>query len=154
MGGCCVRRMPNRKTLLVLAAFVLLLTFLFFYIDGKKNSFGLEQLVNEMKHKGYEVEVVNASMDFLSGSRKRIKTGDEVIDVYQYVNNFFMERDAKGITPEGSGYDGLLRKVRVSWVGPPHFYKKGKIIVQYIGDNKKITSDLKDILGEPFAGYR
>jgi len=35
----------------------------------------------------------------------------------------------------------------------PHFYKKGNIVVQYIEEDEKIISDLKDILGEQFAGY-
>jgi hypothetical protein len=139
-----------KKIILVLLAFVLML--LLFSNDSRNNAF--EQLVSEVKSKGYEVEVVNAPRDFLSGTRKRILTHNETIDVYLYRTHFTMERDAKGITLDGFGYDGLLKKVRVSWVGKPHFYKKGNLIVQYIGSNDEIISDLKDIFGEQFAGHK
>lgn len=136
---------------LVLIALVVILSFLFFSNQYRNNAF--EQFVSEIKSKGYEVEVKDVSKDFLSGTRKRILTSNEAIDVYLYRSSFTMERDAKVITPDGFGYDGLLKAVRVSWVGDPHFYKKGNIIVQYIGSNKEIVSDLKDIFGEQFAGY-
>ncbi len=35
----------------------------------------------------------------------------------------------------------------------PHFYKRGSLIVQYVGEDEKIISDLGDLLGEQFAGY-
>jgi len=43
--------------------------------------------------------------------------------------------------------------MKVDWVSFPHFYKKGSIIVQYIGEDEKMISDLKDIFGDQFAGY-
>lgn len=134
----------------VFVALVVVLAFLFISNEYRNNAF--EQLVSEIKSKGYEVEVMNASKDFLSGTRKRILTNNEAIDVYLYRSSFTMERDAKGITPNGFGYDGLLKALRVSWVGEPHFYKKDNIIVQYIGSNKRVIYDLRDILGEQFAG--
>lgn len=137
---------------LVLVALMIFLTFLFLNTSYRNN--GFEQLVSEMESKGYEIEVIDASKGFLSGTRKRILTNDEAIDVYLYRSSFTMERDAKGITPNGSGFDGLLKAVRVSWVEAPHFYKKGNIIVQYIGSNNGIIFDLKDILGEQFAGHK
>jgi hypothetical protein len=42
----------------------------------------------------------------------------------------------------------------VSWVSYPHFYKKGCLIVQYVGKNENIISDIEDILGEQFAGFK
>ena len=64
-----------------------------------------------------------------------------------------MEQDAERIDVGGSSYETEGRGINVSWISLPHFFKKGNIIVQYIGENKVIISDLTDILGEEFAGY-
>ncbi|EHI99965.1 hypothetical protein CDLVIII_3403 [Clostridium sp. DL-VIII] len=49
---------------------------------------------------------------------------------------------------------GEQKTKSVSWISYPHFYKKGNIIVQYIGKNEQIISNLKTILGEQFAGIK
>ena len=42
--------------------------------------------------------------------------------------------------------------MEIEWVSKPHFYKKGSIIVNYVGEDEKILDDLKDIFGTQFAG--
>ena len=65
-----------------------------------------------------------------------------------------MENEVKYIDSDGSGYSNGFKSVEVSWSSPPHFYKRWSIIVQYVGKNEKIISDLKNILGEQFAGFK
>jgi len=38
------------------------------------------------------------------------------------------------------------------WMAAPHFYRRGRIIAIYLGASAKVTSELKRILGPPFAG--
>jgi len=38
------------------------------------------------------------------------------------------------------------------WVAPPHFYKAGRIIVLYVGENAAVTEALDTVLGPQFAG--
>ena len=40
----------------------------------------------------------------------------------------------------------------VNWVATPHFYKTGKLIVLYVGDNMTVISTLETVLGPQFAG--
>lgn len=44
--------------------------------------------------------------------------------------------------------------IEIEWPKNPHFYKKGKIIVQYIGEDKEIVTDLDKIMGKQFAGIK
>lgn len=140
--------------------FILIAVMLFEGCQGKKNmgignekeSFGLKQFENEMKEKEYKFEVKNVDKDFLPASRKRMTMEKDVIDIYIYNSNKEVENDSKRIGKDGSNYSNGNRAVTVDWVSDPHFYKKGSIIVQYIGINEKIINDLKDILGNQFAG--
>jgi len=38
------------------------------------------------------------------------------------------------------------------WIGAPHFYKKEKLLVLYIGDNDGVLKALEGALGRQFAG--
>ena len=65
-----------------------------------------------------------------------------------------MESDSLIIDNNGFGYSRNHTAVNLSWISYPHFYKKGNIIVQYIGKNEKIISNLQNILGKQFAGIK
>lgn len=122
--------------------------------QNSKNTFDIEQFANEMKCKNYKFELKDVGKDFLTTTRKRMIIGNEALDIYLYSNNKKMEDEAKFIDSDGSGYSNGAKSIQVEWVATPHFYKRGCIIVQYVGKNEKIISDLKNILGEQFAGYK
>ena len=63
-----------------------------------------------------------------------------------------MENDAARVDPNGCSFKFENKEVYVSWIDKPHFYKSGRLIVIYIGQDKTITSLLEDILGKQFAG--
>lgn len=118
------------------------------------NTFNLEQFENKMREKNYNFQMQDAENYFLPTTTKRMIIGSEGIDIYLYNSNKEVEDDAKRIHSDGFGYRGSTRSVEIDWISYPHFYKKGNIIVQYVGENKKIISDLKDIFGQQFAGYK
>jgi hypothetical protein len=41
---------------------------------------------------------------------------------------------------------------KIFWVGAPHFYKQGRLLVLYVGDNAKAKKTLDAVLGQQFAG--
>ena len=122
--------------------------------NDSENTFNIEQFANEMKAKNYKFTLEDVEKDFLPTTRKRMIIDTESIDIYLYNSNKEVENDAKRIDADGGGYSDSTKSVKVSWTSYPHFYKRGNIIVQYVGVNEKIISDLKDILGEQFAGYK
>jgi len=150
--------MRNLIKKIVLLAVVLWVVFAYIYRnDIIDNTFNVEKFKIEMKAKNYEFQLIDVENDFLPTKRKRMVIGEETIDIYLYSDNKKMEKDAKNIDSKGCQYTStgvFSRSVNVSWVSYPHFYKKGKIIVLYVGTNEKIISDLKDIFGEEFAGIK
>ena len=38
------------------------------------------------------------------------------------------------------------------WPAPPHYYKKGRVIVRYLGDSMAVLEVLEAVLGLQFAG--
>ena len=56
-----------------------------------------------------------------------------------------MKKDAKKIDSHGSSYMNGSKVVKVNWISFPHFYKKDNIIIQYVGEDDNIYSDLEDI---------
>jgi hypothetical protein len=87
---------------------------------------------------------------------RRVKVNGSSIEVYEYATTKGMESEASCVSPDGFGItkergDMGVHK-EVSWINPPHFYKAGRIIVMYIGDNSSIISLLENALGTQFAG--
>jgi len=50
------------------------------------------------------------------------------------------------------GPDGNPRGTSVAWVGPPHLYLKGRVLVIFVGSDPAVTGLLTDLLGPQFAG--
>lgn len=145
-------KIQNRIILLILSLFIFAL---FTGCSGKNNSkdtFGIEQFKNEMKANNYNFEIKDVEKDFFPTTRKRMIIDNEVLDIYLFSSDKKMENEAKCIDSGGGQYSDGSKTINIGWPLSPHFYKKGSIIVQYIGENEKIISDLKYILGEQFAG--
>jgi hypothetical protein len=149
-----MKKIENRIILLALSLLMLTILIGCSSQNNLKDTFGIEQFQNEMKSKNYNFEIQDVGKDFLPTTRKRMIIGDEAIDIYLFSNDEEMENEAKHIDRDGCGYNNGSKAVSVDWISYPHFYKEGNIVVQYVGENEKIISDLKDILGEQFAGWK
>lgn len=152
-GGIFIKRL--NKIILLISFFI----FIFIGLiscqnkETKSTDFTLDNFIDEMNSKGYDLKVKDVEKDVLSGTRKRTYNDKLIFDVYLYENNKSMESDSKNLSNDGSKYENSKTSVVVDWSNTPHFYKKGNIIVQYIGEDEKIISDLQSILGEQFAGH-
>ena len=123
-------------------------------VPAKNNDeFDIDDFEAAMKDKGYDFEIIDVNKDFLPAVRKRMINDDMAIDIYVFDSEEEAEREAGFIDEGGSSYDNGRKAVHVSWISYPHFFKKGCLIVQYVGEDTGIVNDLEDILGEQFAGY-
>lgn len=122
-------------------------------VNESQITYDLEDFEIAIGDKGYVYKIDDAQQDFLPTTRKRMIFEQEVIDIYLFDNEQKMEKEANYIDPSGCGYDNGSTAIKVSWVSYPHFYKKGNLIIQYIGEDDNMISDLEDILGEQFVGY-
>ncbi len=77
-----------------------------------------------------------------------IKVSGEDVQVFQYFHAAAADAQAALVSPDGSA----VGTSKLHWVGPPHFYKKEKLLVLYVGDNDKVLKTLEAVLDRQFAG--
>ena len=89
---------------------------------------------------------------FFAVPGRTIRVDDENVQVFEYEDAASLEDVAGGISADGYTIRGATRTAHVDWVAPPHFYKQGKLLVLYVGDDSEVMQLLEDVLGEQFAG--
>jgi len=144
----------NKKGILIVVLLVFIVIVSFNIKKNSEDAFRVEQFVSEMKAKNCKFQLKDVEEDFLPTKRRRMIIGREAVDIYLYDSNKEAENDAKRVDSGGCGYNNGIKSINVTWSSYPHFYRKGNIIVQYVGKDNKIIKDLQDILGEQFAGYK
>lgn len=85
---------------------------------------------------------------FFSVAGKMIEVDGEDVQVFQYADAAIADAQAAQVSPSGT----TVGRTKIQWIGPPHFFKKGRLIVLYVGDNGKVLKALESILGPQFAG--
>jgi len=95
---------------------------------------------------------------FFDVESRRVAVNESTIEVFEYANAEAMEAEASRVSPDGFGFtiktenSDIWEICHVSWINPPHFYKAGRIIVFYCGDDDSIMSLLENAFGKQFAG--
>lgn len=108
-----------------------------------------EWLINSLRVHGASVEPQGeVDQPFLSVEGRMLKVHGEDVQVFQYPHAAAADAQAALVAPNGLS----VGTSKVHWVGPPHFFKKGKLLVLYVGDNGKVLKALEIVLGRPFAG--
>jgi len=77
-----------------------------------------------------------------------IKVHGEDVQVFQYANAAAADAEATPISRDGMA----VGTRKIFWVGQPHFYKQGRLLVLYVGNNDKVLKTLEAVLGQKFAG--
>lgn len=140
-----------KKNILILLLLIAILSL--FGCSKKVSITEYEQLILNLEDVGFSVIEEDVGEDILQGQRKWLTINDEEnISVYLYENSQKMEEDASYINEGGTSYTNDGKNVEISWVSYPHFYKKGNIIVLYVGENQEIINTLEVIIGLQFAG--
>ena len=111
-----------------------------------------------MSNKGYSYEDIDASKDegvslkLFSKDVKRITVGEEILNTVEYDTDTQMEYDASYFSEDGSSFNILnVSATTVVWISKPNFFKKDRIIVNYIGEDEVKISLLAEILGKSFT---
>ena len=130
--------------------------------DGSESSdYGLKSLMDDLGSAGATVEELTGPLSrhgFSVGGR-RIAVNGETIHGYVFADASTADTEAAFVSPDGWTISvplerGVIRETINEWLGPPHFYKKGRLIVVYIGDNTAVIDALEGVLGPQFAGER
>ncbi|MDQ3803178.1 MAG: hypothetical protein M3416_04915 [Acidobacteriota bacterium] len=109
----------------------------------------LDTLAEALKAQGLNVERAgDVSQPFFSVEGHALNVDGENVQVFQYRTAGAAEKEAGQVSPDGSSVGASI----MSWVGTPHFFKREKIIVLYVGDNPRVLDALRAALGVQFAG--
>ena len=97
--------------------------------------------------------VSSVRQPFLSVPGHAVNVNGQRIEIYEYSSDAAANADATRIDE-----DACLAHVAggtttmMDWPGVPHLYKRGRVIVIYVGTDKHIISALVAALGPQFAG--
>ena len=113
-----------------------------------------DDFIQSLTENGFQYSEEEPDTDsFLSVARRPLWIGDDIISVYEYESNSAMEADAACIDKSGFSIDLPDRGAKISWVSNPYFFKKDKMIINYVGVNEQILVFLGESFGKPFAGH-
>ena len=106
-------------------------------------------LFDNLRAAGATVEPAgDISQPFFSVTGNAITVNGENVQVFEYTDAAVADAEALLVSADGSSVGTTM----VNWVAAPHFYKTGKLIVLYVGDNTAVINVLEAVLGPQFAG--
>lgn len=106
-------------------------------------------LVDALRAAGAEVEPgAPIEQAFFSVTGQIIKVNGADVQTFEYESAEALEADASQVASDG----GSIGTSMVMWVEAPHFFKAGRVLVLYVGEDAAILDVLKSALGEQFAG--
>src|SRR3989344_5265676 len=147
----------NKVTILLIIAIIFIVIGLFFVIGIQQPSSGQKKiettdfmsLVDNLRKSGAAVELDgDVDQPFLGPLGSVIYVNDEEVQIYEYESKEEAEADAVEIPADGSDFDTTI----IMWHSTPHFYKKEKMLVLYIGNDDQIKALLETEMGQQFAG--
>ena len=109
----------------------------------------LQGLIRNLRASGLRVKSAGSiSQPFFSVKGRVLTVNGEQVQVFQYAKTVTAEQEAGRVDPNGSG----AGTSKVMWVGSPHFYRSGRLIVLYVGSDAALIKALEKSLGPQFAG--
>jgi hypothetical protein len=94
--------------------------------------------------------VPRSSYPFFSVSAELLQVNGTDVQLFEYASAARADSDASKVSPTGSA----IGQSQVSWMDTPHFYKRDRVIVLYVGHSADVLRMLEGVLGKPFAAGR
>jgi hypothetical protein len=91
-----------------------------------------------------------SSYPFFSVSAQLLHVNGADVQVFEYASATRADSDASRVSPTGSP----IGQSQVSWMDTPHFYKRHRVIVLFVGHSADVLRMLEGVLGKPFAAGR
>lgn len=87
-----------------------------------------------------------------SGEDHHLTVNAGWVEVYAYPTPAEANADAAHLSPDGGTFQRDHSVSISDWAIPPHFYKKDRLIVLYVGYDNQVRALLTRLLGPQFAG--
>ena len=108
-----------------------------------------KSFISALEASGATVETADTiTQEFFSVEGQIVRVNEVDVQVFEYESAEAMESEASQVAPDG----GSIGTSMVMWVDTPHFYKAGRVIVLYLGNDQALLALLKKVLGPQFAG--
>lgn len=109
----------------------------------------LDSLVESLQANGATVEKADpVSQPFFKPQGQVLVVNGQDVQVFEYDSEASANAEADLVAPDGSSVGTSI----MTWIATPHFYKSGKLIVLYVGDQDDTINVLEAVLGTQFAG--
>lgn len=104
-------------------------------------------LIDALRADGHKVEPKEVvQQPFFSVPGNTLDVDGQTVQVFDYADEAGAAADAAKIQP-----DGTVPQTMVNWIGTPHFYRAGRVIVLYVGSDAGVLGALMKAAGAPFA---
>lgn len=114
-----------------------------------------DSFIEDMESMGCKITVANESIvknTILGVYPDYFTLNNELIALYRYNTTEELEKNIKGLSEDGTQFKLDKTNMTLVWEDEPHFYKKGILVVQYIGSNTETLQFLDKVFGKQFAG--
>ena len=106
-------------------------------------------LVAALRENGSTVDSVGPiSQPFFVPEGQVIRVDGHEVQVFEFTIEQDAQSAAETISPDGSSVGTSM----ILWVEAPHFYKSGKLIILYVGEEDAVVDVLEVVLGAQIAG--
>jgi hypothetical protein len=106
-------------------------------------------LVDSLRAAGATVDPAGTiSQPFFTPQGQLIAVNDQQVQVFEFASAAKAEAGAGTVSADGSSVGTTM----MTWVATPHFYRAGKVIALYVGDDSSVVSLLEEAMGSQFAG--
>jgi|SRR3989344_7810231 len=146
-----MRKLNKKEAYFIIIAIILVIASVLYIINKAQinETFNYQTFFNKLAKYDSNIMVENDTREiFFKVPAKVIKIGEDKIQVYEYPSAEEMEKEASRISSEGY----QVKNVIINWINPPHFYKKDKTLILYLGENRSIMGNLEKIVGKEFIG--
>lgn len=87
---------------------------------------------------------------------ERLQVDGEELQLYAYPSAAAAAQDAARIAADGFDFaptaDGAIAATTVDWVDTPHFFYQDRLIVFYLGKERRVLAQLERVMGDQVAG--
>jgi len=109
-----------------------------------------QTLADDFRAAGANVATgIRLTQPFFSVGGIVLTVNGEDLQVFEYPDEAAVQADADSISPDAN----IINDEELAWIAPPHFYRRGNLMILYIGDDPATLRLSEQVIGEQFAGY-
>ncbi len=108
-----------------------------------------DALITALEATGATVEKVGeVQQPFFSVPGQVVSLNGSEVQLFVYADAASAQKEAAQVSPEGTAVGTNM----MAWLATPHFYRSGRAIALYVGDNAATLTLLETVFGPQFAG--